>query len=390
MRNTECVVIKIKSPTKNKQQWLTSMADLFLQSIEIGLVKSKSAKTSSRTKLHPIVYPEAKSIGLPSDYCRMAVNSVVSMLRSYEQLKKVQHNTSFPKINKKRKWFGLGTNAYAIENKNGNFILRATTQKCRKFIWLPLCVPDKFKSKISNGGDAKIIQRGQDWYVILPVKTEQTPTACSGEPTFIGVDLGIVRIAVVSTPTKTIFFNGQSIRNRREHFTDLRKRYQKHNRLDRVRQQKGKESRWMTDINHKLSKQIVAIATQSSNPMICLERLDGIRYRIKKSKRFNRMLSSWAFRQLLSMIEYKAMKANVKVKMVDPRRTSRKCSKCGHDENSNRKNQSTFKCKKCGYETNADRNASKNISAVGASLYQQGLSDTARSRPQGLEQTVAL
>lgn len=100
--------------------------------------------------------------------------------------------------------------------------------------------------------------------------------------------------------------------------------------------------------------------------------------------------ANWAFRQLISMVEYKAVKANVKVKMVDPRRTSRKCSKCGHDEDSNRKNQSTFKCKECGYETNADRNASKNISAVGASLHQQGLSDTARSRPQGMGQTVTL
>jgi IS605 OrfB family transposase len=51
-----------------------------------------------------------------------------------------------------------------------------------------------------------------------------------------------------------------------------------------------------------------------------LERLDGIRNRLKASKRFNRMMASWAFRQLVNFVEYKAARYGIPVVFVDTRR----------------------------------------------------------------------
>ncbi|MFW6072145.1 MAG: zinc ribbon domain-containing protein [Thermoplasmatota archaeon] len=75
----------------------------------------------------------------------------------------------------------------------------------------------------------------------------------------------------------------------------------------------------------------------------------------------------WAFNKLYQYVEYKAREHDIQVKQIDPKNTSRICSKCGHIDKNNRSKE-RFKCKKCGYELHADYNASKNI---GIKLLQQ-------------------
>jgi IS605 OrfB family transposase len=96
---------------------------------------------------------------------------------------------------------------------------------------------------------------------------------------------------------------------------------------------------------------------------IAMEDLSGIRDRVEPtaSRRFRRQLGNWGFAQLLSFVGYKAKLAGVPVAMVDPRNSSRTCSRCGHCEKANRPDQATFRCKRCGYSTNADINAAENL-----------------------------
>ena len=371
------------------------MACRFNQAVQFGLDIARNQRTACRAKLHKAMYHEVRErFGLPADYARMSVNTVVSLARSFYGLRKSKGRTSFPKV-KRSQGIGLGTNSFAIIEKDGSFVLRVSTGKRGEYIWLPLSVPPKFREKMRYvKGDAKLFKRGNEWFVMLPVKGMPTPPVRDGEPTFIGVDLGIVRIATVATPDKTYFFNGKQVRYKREHYDDIRRRYQRHNRLDRVKAQRKKETRWMTDLNHKISKRIVDIALQYDNPIIVLESLDGIRNRVRGSKRFNRMMASWAFRQLIDFIRYKSERAGIRVVFVDPRGSSKTCSRCGHSSRSNRPTQSQFRCVACGYETNADRNAAINIAAAGACLLRQGWPDTARpngqtgnagSRPDGVK-----
>ena len=81
-------------------------------------------------------------------------------------------------------------------------------------------------------------------------------------------------------------------------------------------------------------------------------------------------LSSWAFYQLRQFIEYKARAAGVQVIYVDPRNTSRTCSKCGHVDKKSRKDQEHFVCTACGHALNADINAALNIARRGAAVNQ--------------------
>lgn len=380
MHGTEAVIIKLVQSTKRKARWLDWAAETFGQAVQLGLDAAQEERTASRAKLHKATYYPARELGLPADYARMAVNAAVSLARSYYGSRKSEHRrrTSFPKVNGSQ-GIGLGVNAYVITQEGGRFVLRVSTGVRGQYVWLPLCVPAKYRDRLSLvRGDARLFKRGDEWYVSLPVRITPTPTVCDGERSFIGVDLGVVRHATIATPDRAYFFDGKAARHKREHFADMRRRYQQHRRTDRVKDQCGKESRWMKDLNHKISRAVVDIAAQYPNPVIVLERLDGIRYRTHGSKRFNRMMASWTFRDLVDKIRYKAARLGIPVVFCDPRNTSKTCSRCGHATRSNRPNQATFRCVACGYRNNADENAARNIAAQGPSVFAQGPTDTAR------------
>jgi putative transposase len=91
------------------------------------------------------------------------------------------------------------------------------------------------------------------------------------------------------------------------------------------------------------------------------EDLRGIRSRVTVRRRQRGRHGKWAFNQLRAFIEFKVKVAGVPVLMVDPRDTSRRCSRCGHVEKGNRVSQSVFRCRACGYELNADLNGARNI-----------------------------
>lgn len=376
MQTTESVVIKLKPPNAWKREYLEWFQDTFGQAVQLGLDFARELQTSNRGRLHQSTYYPARQLGLPGDYARMAVNTAVAMARSWFGQQKSNLQASFPTVNGKN-GIGLGTASYKLVDNDGRWVLRVSTGQRGHYLWLPLCVPQKFSQRLESvKGDAKLFQRGSDWYVMLPVRI-LTPTGSSGEPTFIGVDLGIVRHATVAVENRVRFFNGKPARHKREHLADLRRRYQRKGRMDRVKRGKGKERRWMRDVNHKISRQIVDLALEYEHPVICLEALDGIRDRVRSSKRFNRMVSSWAFRQLADFITYKAEREGGAVLFVDPRKTSQTCSKCGYESRHNRRTQGTFRCHSCGHEVNADLNAARNIAARGPAAYGQEPPDTA-------------
>ncbi|WP_353739795.1 zinc ribbon domain-containing protein [Thermogemmatispora sp.] len=65
-------------------------------------------------------------------------------------------------------------------------------------------------------------------------------------------------------------------------------------------------------------------------------------------------------------MSYKAALADVPLRFVDPRNTSRTCSAYGHCAKENRKSQVAFCCVKCGMLINAGINAAITISRASA------------------------
>ena len=129
-----------------------------------------------------------------------------------------------------------------------------------------------------------------------------------------------------------------------------KKKFNLANRLSRKLTRKRKDNL------HKVSRSIVNLAVQNSS-VIVLENLTGIR-KSKCKKEFGK--SNWSFFELRTMIEYKAKLDGIPVKLVDPRNTSKMCSRCGHIKET--LTGKKYRCSECGYASHRDLNASFNIS----------------------------
>jgi len=131
-----------------------------------------------------------------------------------------------------------------------------------------------------------------------------------------------------------------------------------------LRKRCPKEARFAADINHQISKRIVAEAERTGQG-IAVERLTGIRERVRLRKPQRATLHSWAFAQLGSFLAYKARQAGVAFVEVDPAYTSQTCSACGWVDKRNRRSQAAFTCVRCRFVGHADHNAAIIIAARG-------------------------
>lgn len=178
---------------------------------------------------------------------------------------------------------------------------------------------------------------------------------------FLGVDFGETNIAVTSDGEITTSAIIEKNRQRQQGLrTELQAKTTKAAKR-KLRKIAGRQKRFQRDINHQISKQLVAIAAHTQRG-IALEDLTGIstRTRVKgKARRAKR--SNWSFAQLRAFITYKAKMLGVPIKIVDPAYTSQRCFVCGHTERANRKTQDQFVCCACGHTAHADVNAARNI-----------------------------
>ncbi len=191
----------------------------------------------------------------------------------------------------------------------------------------------------------------------LNVQVEQPdPEPIQGDRR-IGVDLGINNIAACSDNT---FWKSGPVKSVKGKYQYLRSKLQSIGTRSAKRKLcklSGRERRFQRDINHQIANWIVSKPCN----VIALEDLTYIR----NGKR-NKKLGKWSFAGLRSIIEYKATAIGKRVVVIDPRYTSRTCSRCGFQKKENR-NGRTFKCKSCGFQINADLNASRNIATFSRS-----------------------
>lgn len=179
----------------------------------------------------------------------------------------------------------------------------------------------------------------------------------------LGIDRGIVNIAVTSNNR---FFNSKPVKDVRAKYAYLRAKLQSKGTKSAkklLRKIGRKEQRFVTAVNHCISKEIVAMPFD----VFAIEDLTSIRVQNRtKGIEFTRKLNNWAFYELEQFLRYKAEAVGKSVVTIDPRYTSQKCSVCGHIYKGNRKGHS-FKCVKCGFQIHADLNAARNIAILGKS-----------------------
>ena len=222
-------------------------------------------------------------------------------------------------------------------------------------------IVDNLSSDIKLGRAKLIFKvRGKKRFWFLHIATtREVPEFDKSQPSSVtGIDRGLRFIITSYDGQNTRFVSGKQIMKIRNHYKKLRARLQSKGTKSAKRRLKalsGRETRWMTDVNHRLSKALVQ--SYGPNSLFVLEDLTDIS--------FERDLGNWAFYQFEEFLTYKAKQVGSLVLKVNAAYTSQRCPRCGKVDKSQRNHKlHEYKCT-CGYRSNDDRTGAINIQELG-------------------------
>ena len=248
-------------------------------------------------------------------------------------------------------------------------------------IKLPFKLTAKQKKLFTNPdwkrGNARLVQTGKKWFLHISFTKKVSEPNIASFDNIIGIDAGLRQIMTIYDvkTKKTHFKNGQFVKKKRQNYAKKRQSLQikgTKSAKRRLKKLSGRENRWMTDINHCLSKTLVS---KNPNTLIVVEDLTNVTFdTVRNRKKENRYEHhSWAFYQLQQDIAYKAREHGSYLIKVNPAYTSQRCPRCGVIRKENRdKTNHIYHCNNCHYQSNDDRVAAMNIVQLGQ-LKQQGI-----------------
>lgn len=219
-------------------------------------------------------------------------------------------------------------------------------------------------------GTAKLVELKGLWYLHIPVTKIVEDFQNEHVRHVVGIDRGL-RFLTVSYDEqgKTEFVSGRKIATKRHKFQEVRKQLQSKGTKAAKRRLKaisGRENRWMSDMNHQISKTLVQ--KYGKDTLFVLEDLTGVSFeenKLSQNAKRNYDLRSWAFYQLEQFLTYKAHENRSEVLKVSARYTSQRCPKCGTIHKGSRDHHKHLYSCQCGYKSNDDRIGAMNIQLLG-------------------------
>ena len=218
-------------------------------------------------------------------------------------------------------------------------------------------------------GLAKLLKSSGKWYLHISATKEVADFNKQTVKHVVGLDRGLRFLATsYDEQGKTAFFDGQAIMRKRAKYQKLRAILQTKETKSakrRLKKLSGRENRWISDVNHCLSKTLVQ--KYGANTLFVLENLNGVSFeRTDLPKALRNQNKSWAFYQLEQFLTYKAHLNNSEVVDVSAKYTSQRCTKCGVIKKDNRNHEKhEYHCDNCGYRSNDDRIGAMNIQLLG-------------------------
>jgi putative transposase len=334
--------LELHKPTQAKQQMYQRMTEMNTEFANWLLTHPEVNKATSK------IFKEFSSETFPSAVTNQTIREVKSQMKNQEAktFKKMWccFNNQNLKIEKAGAFYTVAFPT--LEKKIGVPVVARPFQQA----WLERIIAGTAKQ-----GAGKLYKKKQKWVLAIAISFDVQK---SQDQKAMGVDLGLRYLAVASVGTQSLFFKGNECAYTRRRYS-ARRKLGKTKKLSAMKKSKNKESRWMKNQNHRISRHIVNYALTHGVGVIRMEDLTDIRNRAKSKKEAGRNLHSWAFYQLKEFIRYKAEMAGIRFEEVKAEYTSQTC-KCGHREKANRKGL-RFQCKRCGYTCHADLNGAINI-----------------------------
>jgi len=321
-----------------------------LTKIDPGLVQHSIVELKEKFPELEIVY---------SKTLQYECHKLFSNLRSLAQLKRNGHKVGALRF-KGRDWFKT------IQYNQSGFKFEQKTTRYGKLQLSKIGSIDIRSHRITKGKikQVTIKKAVNKWYAMLITDTKYKKQ--KGKDT-IGLDVGVLNF-VADSNENTVgspLFLKQSLNKIKEAHRELSHKKKGSHRRWKVKQHLAqlyeKVNNQRNDFLHKLTTKIV-----KENKTICIEDLN-VKKMVEKKNFWNKrnfLDCSWA--KFARMLECKAESAGAQLIRVNPRNTSKKCSKCGnlHQMPLNKR---TYVCE-CGLTINRDVNAAKNILAQGLSF----------------------
>ena len=215
---------------------------------------------------------------------------------------------------------------------------------------------------------------GKHWYVTIQTEREvDEPVHASMSA--VGIDLGVVRFAALSDGTfvdganafkayekRLAFYQWRM--ERKELFSANWRKAKAH--VSRVQRKIANVRR---DMLHKASTTI-----SKNHAVVVLEDLRVLNMtasasgtardpgrNVRAKSGLNRRILDQGWGEFRRQLTYKLRWGGGSLWLVDPRDTSRMCSRCGQVDEANRPTQASFRCVVCDYTANADSNAAVNV-----------------------------
>lgn len=260
--------------------------------------------------------------------------------------------------------------------RNGKMSLNTINKRVKV---VPVCHGfDQYMDGTWKFGMAKLLHIGNKWMLYISATKELPDVKLSDVNNVVGLDRGL-RFVTTSYDShgKSLFFNGKQLIAKRNHYKKLRAELQAKGTKSAKRRLKKlgqRENRWMTDVNHQITKALVNY--YGPNTLFVIENLSNVRRVTEKVQKYRRYEQvSWAFFQFEQDLLYKSNLNQCLLLKVDAHYTSQRCPKCGQIRKANRDHDNhVYACQHCGYSSNDDRIGAMNIQQLGIQ-YLSGIQD---------------
>lgn len=336
-------------PTETQFQTLKETMEAFNEACNSITETAFQTKTFNNWQLHHLVYRDIRQKFKLS--AQMTVRAISKVADAYKISKSTKATFDL---------YGAVIYDQRILSWKGLEAVSILTIEGRQKI--PMQIGMYQKARIDKiRGQADLILRDATFYLATTIEVPEAKPFTPKD--FLGVDVGVKNIATDSDGERWI---GKELNGKRSRYAKVRSKLQSKGTKSakRLLKKRGKkEHRFVTAVNHAVSKRIVQKAKDTLRG-IALENLTGIRLRVTvNGSNQRRTIHSWSFNQLQSFIEYKAKVVGVPVIYINPKNTSRTCPSCGYIAKANRNGES-FHCGHCDFVGHVDHVAAVNIGRV--------------------------
>lgn len=347
---------------------------------------------NSRELQKVLYYPVREQYGLKSQF---AISALKTVTARYKTVEEQLFQNPYRYQDEKGKWKNIYRSldwlwtpivfrrpqADFVRNRDYSFVRQGDTivlslNTLGKRIRVAFDLPENFqeyfdKTKWTFGG-GKLISLKGEWYFHLSVTGTAEEFSQEKVRHVVGVDRGLrFLVTAYDEQGNTTFINGTDIMRKRDSFQAVRDEVQSKGTKSAKRALKrisGRENRWMTDVNHQITKTLVR--KYGNGTLFVLEDLTGVSFSEENlssnTKAGRRQLRSWAFYQMEQMLTYKSHEVGAETLKVKPDYTSQRCPKCGRIHKENRHHAiHEYICDCCGYRSNDDRIGAMNIQFLG-------------------------